>query len=121
MEGNALWEFSAQQVASCVSSCYGCGGGDTTMAYEYFINNSIALSSAWYAPYVQSMTKSCLGRRCTEDCALIDEDDIVKNSGLAGPYAKIADYEYATKPCYGKCDNQDTALLAENTEDLQIL
>jgi hypothetical protein len=43
--GNALWELSPQQLASCVSSCAGCGGGDTIAAYEYLINGSTPLAS----------------------------------------------------------------------------
>ena len=27
MAGNGLWELSPQQIASCVSTCDGCGGG----------------------------------------------------------------------------------------------
>ena len=37
MNGNSVWEFSAQQVASCTTDCFGCGGGDTVNAYEYII------------------------------------------------------------------------------------
>jgi len=114
MEGNALWEFSVQQVASCVDSCYGCGGGDTVGAYEYFMNNSQAVAGQAYAPYIQSMYESCNGKRCTESCGDIEQKDVEVRSGLAGPYATIIGYEYATPPCYGKCDSQDMELLAEN-------
>jgi C1A family cysteine protease len=44
MAGNALWEFSPQQIASCTKNCFGCGGGDTPAAYNY-INSTIGLGS----------------------------------------------------------------------------
>lgn len=33
-EGGAPWELSVQQVTSCTEGTFGCGGGDTTGAYE---------------------------------------------------------------------------------------
>lgn len=44
MAGNALWEFSPQQIASCTKNCFGCGGGDTPAAYDY-INSTVGLGS----------------------------------------------------------------------------
>ena len=29
-----MWPLSVQQVTSCTDEVYGCGGGDTTLAYE---------------------------------------------------------------------------------------
>lgn len=114
MEGNALWEFSPQQIASCVDDCNGCGGGDTIYAYEYLMNGSVPLASAWYAPYTQSMYESCNGKRCTESCTDLNVEGIKVHSSQGGPYALVSGYEYATPPCYGTCEKQDMSLLAEN-------
>lgn len=37
MNGNSVWEFSPQQIASCTTGVRGCGGGDTVAAYEYIM------------------------------------------------------------------------------------
>jgi C1A family cysteine protease len=116
MAGNSPWEFSIQQIASCVTTCYGCGGGDTPDAYDYIMNSTatVGLSSAWSMPYVQSMTKSCSGTRCTESCSDLDVADIAADVFYAGPYAQISSYEYATPPCTGQCKSQDLQTLMDN-------
>lgn len=115
MDGNAVWEFSPQQIASCTTNCFGCGGGDTVAAYEYLIG-TLGLGSAWYAPYVQSMYTSCSGKRCTNACSNYDMTDLSTYSSLTGPYAAVTGYSYATAPCTsGACAQQNTTLLAENT------
>lgn len=55
MNGNSIWEFSPQQIASCTNTCYGCGGGDTLAAYEYIMSlpDGEGLGSASFAPFVQ--------------------------------------------------------------------
>jgi len=113
MAGNALWEFSPQQIASCTTTCAGCGGGDTPAAYEY-INRTIGLGSAWFAPYIQSMYKECLGAYCTEACSDIPVKDLPKEVSLTGPYATVTGYDYATPPCNGPCNDQDLDTLAAN-------
>lgn len=44
--------------------CDGCGGGDTTSAYDYLMNTEgvPGLSSDWFVPYVQGMTPA---NQCT--------------------------------------------------------
>jgi len=115
MNGNTIWEFSPQQIASCTSSCAGCGGGDTPQAYEY-IMSTVGLGSAWYAPYVQSMYKSCLGPRCTNACSNYNMTDLVTYGSLTGPYAVLSGYQYGTAPCTGLCkgDKQNVTELAAN-------
>jgi len=115
LSGQALWEFSPQQVASCTTNAYGCGGGYTEYAFDY-IASTVGLGSAWFAPYVQSMYVECLDASCTESCSAIDVDALNNptDAYLSGPYASISGYEYATPPCLqGKCPSQNTGLLAE--------
>ncbi|EGB07772.1 hypothetical protein AURANDRAFT_5846, partial [Aureococcus anophagefferens] len=69
--------LSAQQVTSCAKyiddpeegCCFGCGGGDVTVAYDY-IKGAIGLSPAAYWPYTQALTpdEECLGPFCTNAC-----------------------------------------------------
>lgn len=113
MQGNGLWELSPQQIASCVSTCDGCGGGWQTDAYEYLINGTIPLASAWYAPYMQSMVTGCDGPSCTAACTF-DASTIESTEGYAGPAVQISSYEWGTTPCYGACDTQDVTTLAQN-------
>jgi hypothetical protein len=39
-QGNYIWEFSPQQVASCTTTCNGCGGGNQILGYEYLMVSS---------------------------------------------------------------------------------
>ena len=114
LAGNAMWEFSPQQIASCTKNCFGCGGGDTPAAYEYLMGlpSGEGLGSAAFAPYVQSMTEQCLGKRCTESCDKIDLTTLETKSSLTGYYATVTDYNYATEPCTGACDSQNMTALA---------
>jgi C1A family cysteine protease len=117
MNGNSLWEFSPQQIASCTTTMYGCGGGDTVAAYEYLMNTTATpgLGSSWFAPYTQSMYTSCSGTTCTQACDSLDVPHLEQYVGYTGPYAAVTGYEYATAPCSsGRCANQDTATLASN-------
>jgi len=113
MAGNALWEFSPQQIASCTPGCLGCGGGDTTAAYDY-INSTVGLGSAWFAPYIQSMYTACNGPRCTESCSSIPVSVLPTEVSLTGPYATVTGYDYATPPCTGPCTTQDLDTLSAN-------
>lgn len=114
MQGNSIWEFSVQQIASCTSSCLGCGGGDTPAAYEYIMSLSTGLGSNAFAPYVQSMYNTCLGRRCTEDCTSLDVDALATEGFYTGPYATVSSYEAATDFCTGPCKTQNMTELAAN-------
>jgi hypothetical protein len=40
--------------------------------------------------------------------------DLKLYSSLTGPYAEVTGYSYATPPCYGQCDSQNTTLLTMN-------
>lgn len=113
MAGNPLWEFSAQQIASCTTSCRGCGGGFTEDAYDY-INSTVGLGSAWFAPYIQSMYESCSTRVCTEQCKELNTSVIPSEVVYTGPYATVTGYEYATPPCTDSCASQDLDTLAAN-------
>ena len=114
LAGNAMWEFSVQQVNSCVKKCFGCGGGDTPAGYEYLMSlpKGEGLGSAAFAPYVQSMTEQCLGKRCTESCDDLGLDTLKTKSSLTGYYATVQDYSYATPGCTGDCANQNMTGLA---------
>lgn len=111
--GYSMWEFSVAQVNSCVQSCLGCGGGDTTSAYEY-LEGVIGLGSAAWAPYIQSMTKTCLGRYCTESCSDLDVEELSTSYSYTGYYAQVNSYEYATTPCFDTCEHQNMTSLADN-------
>jgi len=112
--GNAIWEFSPQQVASCTTTCDGCGGGESYLAYEYLIGTGVGLGSSWYAPYIQSMYKTCETARCTEECSTFNLTDLVTYGPYTGPYAAVSDYSYATPACDSTCTDQNTTLLAAN-------
>jgi len=116
MDGNAIWEYSVQQVASCTTTCLGCGGGDTVYAYEYLMGlpQTQGLGSSAFAPYVQSMYQLCTGPRCTESCSSIDVAALATEQALTGYYAQVTGYSYGTAPCNGPCSNQNTTELATN-------
>ena len=129
LAGNPEWDLSVQQVNSCTASTFGCGGGDTTAAYEQLINGvtktgiaTAGVGSAAMAPYQQSMTEQCVGPLCTIGCSdlgagvhkLGDLSDMSKDESLTGPYVSISDYSYATTPCTGACENQDLDTLRAN-------
>lgn len=119
LAGNSMWEFSPQQIASCVKKCFGCGGGDTPAAYEYLMDlpKGEGLGSAAFAPYIQSMTDQCLGKRCTESCDDIHLDTLKTKSSLTGYYATVTDYSFAVPQCTsGACDNQNMTALASAIE-----
>jgi len=114
MNGNALWEFSPQQVASCTTTCDGCGGGWTTDAYQY-LQGTVGLGSAWFAPYIQSMYTECTGTKCTGPCNY-SMSSLKTYGQLTGPYAMISGFSYATPACAegAACNSQNMALLASN-------
>ena len=89
--------LSAQQVTSCAKyiddpeegCCFGCGGGDVTVAYDY-IKGAIGLSPAAYWPYTQALTpdEECLGPFCTNACDM-DLSELVTEYDYIGPYATV--------------------------------
>ena len=115
--GNAMWEFSVQQVTSCTTTEYGCGGGETAAGYEYIMSIAAGegLGSASWGPYVQSMTTECTGTSCTEGCSDLDLNILDTEVALTGPMVTVVGYDYATPSCYsGKCSSQNVTLLAQN-------
>jgi len=117
LAGNAMWEFSVQQINSCVKKCFGCGGGDTPAGYEYLMNLPAGegIGSAAWAPYIQSMTTQCLSPRCTEACKDLDIEILETESRLTGPLTSVVGYDYATPACSsGACSSQNVTLLAQN-------
>ena len=56
LQGNSLWEFSPQQIASCTTTCMGCGGGDTIYAYEYIMGLPVRCSQR--ASFIVSLLTS---------------------------------------------------------------
>jgi hypothetical protein len=40
LAGQAPWELSVQQAASCTASMLGCGGGDTLAVYEQLLSDA---------------------------------------------------------------------------------
>jgi len=112
-QGNYLWEFSPQQIASCTTTCDGCGGGETYLAYEY-IESVVGLGSSWFAPYTQSMYEICETSKCTTSCSTFSMSDLETYGIYTGPYATLSGYSYATPKCSGTCTNQNTTLLAQN-------
>jgi len=77
LAGHAPWRLSVQQVTSCTSGGFGCGGGDTIQAYEQLLGMETktgmpipGLVAAAMAPYQQSMYQECLSPLCTERCRL---------------------------------------------------
>ena len=112
MNGNPVWEFSVQQIASCTTTCSGCGGGLTEDAYAYIMSNAEGLGSQYWGPYVQSMTVDCQGTSCTEPCSSLVMSELKTSSSLTGPYAMIKSWSYATPACTGTCNNQNTTQLA---------
>jgi hypothetical protein len=125
MNGNALWEFSVQQIASCTTTCNGCGGGWQQDAYQYVAgvvtSMGTGIGSAAWAPYVQSMLVQCTGPTCTQPCSALNMTQIQGNNAFyTGPYASIgvdgsgnAIYKYANTPCQsGLCQSQNTSAVA---------
>jgi len=120
LKGNSMWEFSVQQVNSCVKKCLGCGGGDTPAAYDYLMSltaDKVGLGSSAWAPYVESMTETCLGKRCTESCDDLGIDVLKTKAHLTGYYVQVDSFDYATPPCdSGACDAQNMTTLAANVK-----
>jgi hypothetical protein len=123
MNGNAPWEFSPQQIASCTPSpCRGCGGGFTQDAMDYIIglasgSPSVGLGSAAFAPFIQSMTSTCTGSKCTESCSSIAVSSLKDDEFYTGPFAQVASFDYATPECPsspGTCTSQNLTLLQQN-------
>jgi len=133
MQGNTIYEFSPQWIASCTqypvgSGAGGCGGGWYTNAYNQiaqtvynygvssttgqYTNNG--LPAAAFAPFVQSMYQGCSDMSCTYNCNNYD----MKFSPAGGPYASIslvnnqpqATIFYGTAPCASgsSCGSQNS-------------
>merc|ERR1712216_545460 len=98
-------------------SMFGCGGGDTTYAYQQLIDDvtkfgaeTFGLSSEAETPYTQSMYETCESRVCTSTCLDLPgnlRDNVGNLSAmgpyvsLTGPYVPITSYSYAPPTCSG--------------------
>jgi hypothetical protein len=109
LAGNPMYDFSPQQVASCTTTCDGCGGGWPFDAYEGIMKDT-GLSSGWFTPYTQSMYEGCMGVSCTEKCSIQSQLPYAETF----PFAKISGYKYATPGCTDACENQNIDLLASS-------
>jgi len=117
INGNSLWEFSPQQVASCTGGdTQGCGGGFTQSGFQY-LTGVVGLGSNWYAPYMQSMYKSCSSLSCTYSCSNYNMTALQTYGDYTGPYAAVSGFSYATPACTsGACASQNMSLLAANVQ-----
>lgn len=118
IRGNAPWEFSVQQVASCDTTSQGCGGGWTQAAYAYLqgLPAQEGLGSNAWGPYVQSMTSQCTSASCTESCSDLDFEGIVTEASLTGYYATLTGFDYAIPECSNNrhCNSQNMTAFAES-------
>lgn len=95
LAGNSLQELSPQQIVSCDTECYGCGGGWTEKAFDYVMSAGGLASEADY-PYVSG----------TNGVSGTCESFSVSGGVMSG-------YEYATTPCTSFfCNKQDEDTLA---------
>jgi len=119
INGNALWEFSVQQVTSCTPGTFGCGGGDTVAGYDYLMSlpTTEGLGSSAFAPYTQSMYEQCTNPRCTESCGDLNLSALQTYSSLTGFFAQVTGFDYATPPCTDGCAAQNMTLMAQNIQE----
>lgn len=105
--------LSPQQITSCTTADYGCGGGEPMDAYDYVMSVP-GLTNEWNWPYVQSMVEST----ATANCSAAKEQAINGTMAtLEGVYAQLDGYKFATAPCYGAgCYEQNLTQLAEAVE-----
>lgn len=115
-------ELSTQQITSCTPAAYGCGGGDTTTAYEYLARSAGLAQEAWW-PYTQGLLPrgECLDRRCTESCAR-DLSALAADFFYLGHYARVEGYSFAVLPCGpgSNCTSQDLEGLARVVEQTPV-
>lgn len=99
LSGTTSVELSPQQITSCTSFCLGCGGGDTTLAYDY-LSQTIGLAPDAYWPYTQGMTPQgeCLALSCTAACSK-NADLLREDFYYIGPYARVQGYSFVIPPC----------------------
>ena len=112
--GGEIWEFSVQQIASCTTTCYGCGGGWQQDAYEYIMSLTSAnegLGSQYFAPYIQSMVTECSSPSCTRACSQLEVSALTEYSSLTGPFATLSGWDFVTPTCV-------TDTLASNSNTL---
>jgi hypothetical protein len=106
LAGQAPWELSVQQVTSCTAGTFGCGGGDTTGAYEQIIDDATkygeatsGLAAAAMVPYQQSMYEECMGPVCTKTCNDLGIGNLTimaSEVALTGPYVSISGYSFVS-------------------------
>jgi len=108
--------FSPQQVASCVTTMDGCGGGDTAVAFSYLQGEKYGLAPASFWEYAQGLTpaNTCSTKACTQKCKSHDLKTTVTDAFYIGPSAHVKSFAYATPTCTGGCASQDLAKLASS-------
>jgi len=105
--------LSPQQVTSCTTADYGCGGGQPMDAYDHIMSVP-GLTNEWNWPYVQSMTEQTATANCTEGKEAAINGTL---ESLEGRFAQISGYQFATPPCYGAgCYTQNLTALADAVE-----
>jgi len=108
--------FSPQQIASCVTTMDGCGGGDTAVAFKYLEGEKYGLAPASFWEYAQGLTptNTCGAKSCTQKCKSHNLKTTVTDAFYIGPSAHVNSFSYATPPCTGTCGSQDLSKLAKN-------
>jgi len=105
--------LSPQQVTSCTTADYGCGGGEPMDAYDYVMSVP-GLTNEWNWPYVQSMVEATATVACdaNKEAAINGTYE-----SLEGRYAQLDGYSFATPPCYDAgCYHQDLTALSDAVE-----
>jgi C1A family cysteine protease len=107
--GGIEYDLSEQQVLSCATPGYGCGGGWMVTVWRHFKENGAALESCM--PYLADDTAPCLEDGCTKYATTNGWEDVpnvveaIKNRVLNhGPVATTFtvydDFRYYTGGCY---------------------
>lgn len=105
--------FSPQQVTSCTTADYGCGGGEPMDAYDHIMTVP-GLTNEWNWPYVQSMTEQTATANCTAGKEAMINGTL---EPLEGAFAQLSGYNFATPPCYDAgCYHQNLTALADAVE-----
>jgi len=105
--------LSPQQITSCTTADYGCGGGEPMDAYDYVMSVP-GVTNEWNWPYTQSMVNSTATAPCdaSKEAALNGTTE-----SLQGRYAQLSGYSFATPPCYDAgCYHQNLTALADAVE-----
>jgi hypothetical protein len=106
--------FSPQQVTSCATESYGCGGGDPIDGYAYIVA-SPGLAQEVFWPFSGGLTpaEACSSKTCTQACNAKDLTLISRHRAFIGAYAIVKNAFFAIPPCEDPfCEKQDLQELA---------